>query len=208
MPANPHRTNEEAPSMDRRAPDSTQAPPHAVAGVGAAATPEHALESVLLRPEQLAKTPPCSAACATGSDVRGWIGLVAQRGKLGLTDDEAFARAWNAIAAVNPFPATLGRICPHPCESGCNREGKDGAVAINALERYLGDWGLGRGLDLLRRSDRTLLSLIYIHGLSYQEAAKVLDRPIGSIGPLRGRALKRLSRVISQLETPPETMVA
>jgi len=91
----------------------------------------------------------------------------------------------------------------------------------NLAERYLEDLELStpddmedmrevvsRGLGLLRPSDRTLLSLIYIHGLSYQEAAFVLDRPIGSIGPLRGRALKRLSRAISQLEAPPETMVA
>jgi formate dehydrogenase major subunit len=49
---------------------------------------------------------------------------------------------------VNPFPATLGRICPHPCESGCNRSSKDGAVAINALERFLGDWGLEQRLGL------------------------------------------------------------
>ncbi len=54
------------------------------------------------------------------------------------------------VTNVNPFPATLGRICPHPCEAGCNRAGKDGAVAINALERFLGDWGLRQGLDLER----------------------------------------------------------
>ncbi len=38
----------------------------------------------------------------------------------------------------------MGRVCPHPCESSCNRSGKDGAVAVNALERYLGDWALRR----------------------------------------------------------------
>ena len=106
------------------------------------------LASALLRPEQAQKTPACSAACVTGADVRGWIGIVAQRRKLGLSDDEAYARAWNKIAAVNPFPATLGRICPHPCERRCNRGGKDGAVAINALERFLGDWGLRKDLRL------------------------------------------------------------
>ena len=56
-----------------------------------------------------------------------------------LWDDEAFNRAWRMVTDANPFPATLGRICPHPCEAGCNRAGKDGAVAINALERFLGD---------------------------------------------------------------------
>jgi RNA polymerase sigma factor (sigma-70 family) len=65
-----------------------------------------------------------------------------------------------------------------------------------------------RGLDRLRLSDRRLLSLIYIQGLSYQEVADHLGRPIGSIGPLRGRALKRLANEIEDLETPPQAQVA
>ena len=45
------------------------------------------------------------------------------------------------------MPAVHGRICPHPCESGCNRQEKeDGAVSINNMERYIGDHGLRRGL--------------------------------------------------------------
>jgi NADPH-dependent glutamate synthase beta subunit-like oxidoreductase len=44
----------------------------------------------------------------------------------------------------------MGRICPHPCESGCNRSGKDGAVAVNQLERFIGDWALGSDLALER----------------------------------------------------------
>ena len=72
----------------------------------------------------------------------------AQREKLGLSDADAYTQAWNMIAAVNPFPATLGRICPHPCEAACNRRDKDGAVSINAMERFLGDWGLHRELAL------------------------------------------------------------
>jgi NADPH-dependent glutamate synthase beta subunit-like oxidoreductase/Pyruvate/2-oxoacid:ferredoxin oxidoreductase delta subunit len=73
---------------------------------------------------------------------------VAQRAKLGITTSEAYVRAWNILAAVNPFPAALGRICPHPCEDGCARAAHDGAVAINALERFLGDWALRAGLAL------------------------------------------------------------
>jgi NADPH-dependent glutamate synthase beta subunit-like oxidoreductase/NAD-dependent dihydropyrimidine dehydrogenase PreA subunit len=93
--------------------------------------------------------------CAAGEDARQWIGIVAQRAQLGLTDSQAFGRAWGVIAETNPFPATLGRICPHPCESACNRAGKDGAVAINALERFLGDWALRRGLPLPRLEEAT-----------------------------------------------------
>jgi NADPH-dependent glutamate synthase beta subunit-like oxidoreductase len=114
-----------------------------------------ALKQALVQPEQQRKAPPCGAACASGADVRGWIALIAQREKLGLSDADAYTRAWNLVAAVNPFPATLGRICPHPCEAGCNRRDKDGAVSINAMERFLGDWGLNRELALpLAESDK------------------------------------------------------
>lgn len=109
-----------------------------------------ALKQALVRPEQQRKSPPCSVGCASGADVRGWIGLIAQRGKLGLSDAQACAQAWNVLAEANPFPATLGRICPHPCEAGCNRREKDGPVSINAMERFLGDWGLQRRLKLPR----------------------------------------------------------
>ncbi len=113
----------------------------------------NALEAILAKPKQAEKLPPCGVGCVTGADIRGWIGVIAQRHKLGLPDAEAFSRAWSMLVSVNPFPATLGRICPHPCEVGCNRAGRDGAVAINALERFLGDWGLNQGLGLPRLED-------------------------------------------------------
>jgi formate dehydrogenase major subunit len=91
------------------------------------------------RPVQLAQAPPCQASCATNGDVRGWIGIIAQRERTGLTADEAYRLAWERLAERSPFPATMGRICPHPCESGCNRLTKDSPIAINALERFLGD---------------------------------------------------------------------
>jgi NADPH-dependent glutamate synthase beta subunit-like oxidoreductase len=50
--------------------------------------------------------------------------------------------------AKNPLPSVLGRVCPHPCESECNRKDKDSPVAINSVERFLGDWGIERKLPL------------------------------------------------------------
>ena len=97
---------------------------------------------ILVHPAQGSTPAPCMLGCASGGDVRQWIGIVAQRGKLGLSNAQAYARAWGLIAETNPFPSTLGRICPHPCETACNRDAKDGAVAINAMERFLGDWAL------------------------------------------------------------------
>ncbi len=108
---------------------------------------------ILVHPAQGSTPAPCMMGCASGGDVRQWIGIVAQRRKLGLSNAQAYARAWGLIAETNPFPATLGRICPHPCETACNREGKDGAVAINAMERFLGDWALQFHLPLSRVAD-------------------------------------------------------
>lgn len=100
------------------------------------------------RPRQAEKQSPCQAGCATCGDVRGWIAAVAQRKREGASRQEAFAKAWRLITDVNPFPATLGRICPHPCEQQCNRADLDKPLAINAMERFLGDFGVEVGLPL------------------------------------------------------------
>ncbi len=101
------------------------------------------------RPAQLEQRAPCQSGCISGGDTRGWINVVSQRHLTGLSDDEAFEEAWRIITDINPFPAVMGRVCPHPCESGCNRGDRDAPVAINALERFLGDWAIDRGLGLL-----------------------------------------------------------
>jgi NADPH-dependent glutamate synthase beta subunit-like oxidoreductase len=99
-------------------------------------------------PQQGPRLPPCRAGCPSGTDVRGWIAVVSQREKFGYSKDEALRRAWKMIVERNPLPAIMGRICPHPCESGCNRTDKDGAVAVNAMERFVGDWAIKNDLDL------------------------------------------------------------
>ena len=45
----------------------------------------------------------------------------------------------------NPFPAVMGRVCYHPCETACNRGQLDEAVGINSVERFLGDEAIARG---------------------------------------------------------------
>jgi NADPH-dependent glutamate synthase beta subunit-like oxidoreductase len=79
---------------------------------------------------------PCAAACPAGEPIARWIDR-AQAGD--------YAAAWSLIREENPFPAVTGRVCAHPCEAACNRAQWDGAVAINALERFVGDWGLRYG---------------------------------------------------------------
>ncbi|HEX6850837.1 MAG TPA: FAD-dependent oxidoreductase [Candidatus Polarisedimenticolaceae bacterium] len=107
----------------------------------------------MFAPSPFEKVPPCQCGCPNGNDVRGWIAEIAQRHKTGVDKETAFRRAWERLTEANPFPATMGRICPHPCEASCSRGDKDGPVAIHALERFLGDWGMRAGLALRRERD-------------------------------------------------------
>jgi NADPH-dependent glutamate synthase beta subunit-like oxidoreductase len=103
-----------------------------------------------LRPQTAEKLPPCTVHCPSGNDIRGWLTVVAQREKLGLSLQDALTQGWRTEVETNPFPSIMGRVCPHPCETHCNRNDKDGAVAINSVERELGDWGIEQGLKLER----------------------------------------------------------
>ncbi len=73
---------------------------------------------------------------------------ISQHQKTGQTADDALDKAFQMLAASNPIPSILGRVCPHPCESDCNRKDKDSPIGINSLERFLGDWALERKLSL------------------------------------------------------------
>ncbi len=100
------------------------------------------------RPAQTEKLAPCLARCPAGNDVRLWINTISQQGKTGVDLDAAFDEAFKLLTENQPLPSIMGRVCPHPCESKCNRVEKDGAVAVNSLERFIGDWALERKLKL------------------------------------------------------------
>jgi NADPH-dependent glutamate synthase beta subunit-like oxidoreductase len=88
------------------------------------------------RPVWVEATAPCRVACPAGEPIAHWV-AAAREGD--------WARAWTLIREANPMPAVTGRVCAHPCEAACNRGAWDGAVAINALEQFVGDWGLRHG---------------------------------------------------------------
>ena len=106
-----------------------------------------------LRPKYSEKTPPCVSHCPNEADIRGWLTTIAQAEAYGRSNDEALELAWQQITDRNPFPAVCGRVCPHPCEADCNRKNKDGSVAINAMERFIGDFGVSKGLKLTKLSE-------------------------------------------------------
>ena len=88
------------------------------------------------RPVYVNRMPPCNNACPAGEDVQGWL----YEGESG-----NYEQAWRNLVRDNPFPAIMGRICYHPCQSACNRADVDEAVGINSVERFLGDQAIDKG---------------------------------------------------------------
>jgi NADPH-dependent glutamate synthase beta subunit-like oxidoreductase len=92
-----------------------------------------------LMPVNLTQMPPCTHNCPADNDVRGFLRVLAE--------ENDYEKAWHVLTRTNPFPATCGRVCPHPCEAGCNRRDFDSPLAINSAERAVGDYGLKNNLE-------------------------------------------------------------
>jgi NADPH-dependent glutamate synthase beta subunit-like oxidoreductase len=89
-------------------------------------------------PTYVNRTPPCQGGCPSGEDIRGWLQIARgiEKPPQGMSWPEyAFRRSTDA----NPFPSQMGRVCPAPCEDGCNRNEVDDYVGINAVEQFIGD---------------------------------------------------------------------
>jgi len=74
--------------------------------------------------------PPCSEACPAGTDCQGYAGLIA---------NGEYREAVKLIKEMFPLPASIGRVCPHPCETACRRNLVDEPVSIGNLKRFVGD---------------------------------------------------------------------
>lgn len=73
---------------------------------------------------------PCKSTCPADTSAQGYIALIA---------DGRYEEALGVVMQYNPFPATVGRVCTHPCEGECNRGDIDRPVAICALKRFVAD---------------------------------------------------------------------
>ncbi|HEB55218.1 MAG TPA: 4Fe-4S dicluster domain-containing protein [Gammaproteobacteria bacterium] len=92
-------------------------------------------------PTYVTRTPPCQGSCPAGEDIRGWLDIVRgieQPAESMSMKEYAFRRSTDA----NPFPSVMGRVCPAPCEDGCNRNELEDRVGINAVEQFIGDSAL------------------------------------------------------------------
>ena len=76
------------------------------------------------------KISPCRLACPVGTNVQGYIGLIAEH---------RYREALDLAREKNPFPATCGRLCFRPCETECIRGRYDEALMIADLKRFVAD---------------------------------------------------------------------
>jgi NADPH-dependent glutamate synthase beta subunit-like oxidoreductase len=95
-------------------------------------------------PVYVERVPPCTAACPAGEDIRGYHNLLREAEKSG--DRNKWEAAFRRITLRNPFPSIMGRVCPAPCESKCNRKEHDAAVGINSVEHAIGEYALKNAL--------------------------------------------------------------
>jgi NADPH-dependent glutamate synthase beta subunit-like oxidoreductase len=86
----------------------------------------------MLKFTKAAEEAPCKKACPAGIDIPRYIRLIRQ-GKF----DDALA----VIREKIPFPSVCGHVCFHPCEDVCQARYIGGAVAINALKRFVAEKG-------------------------------------------------------------------
>lgn len=74
--------------------------------------------------------PPCAVACPAQTDCQGYVGLIAN-GEYELANE--------LVKDKIPLPASLGRVCPHPCETECRRGLIDEPISIQWLKRFVAD---------------------------------------------------------------------
>ncbi len=144
---------------------------------------------------------PCSHACPAGNDIVTWLRFV---------EEGRYQEAARSLLNFNPFPATLGCVCPHPCETPCNRKALGGAIAIQSVERFLGEYAIehdvmpeletsGSGRVVIAGAGPAALSAAYFLRLRGYDVT-VLDRPAGPQTGLLSIPAFRLPRRIVEAE--------
>ena len=73
---------------------------------------------------------PCMLNCPAGTDCQLYVKQIAQGDYYG---------AVKTIKEKLPLPASIGRVCPHPCETACRRKMVEQPISIAFLKAFAGD---------------------------------------------------------------------
>jgi len=114
-------------------------------------------------PTYIQSTPPCQGSCPAGEDIRGYLNIVRgiEKPPAGMKWQEY---AFRRLTEANPFPSVMGRVCPAPCESGCNRNQLEDFVGINSVEHFLGDYAVQNKLTFNKPGEQSGKSVAVIGG--------------------------------------------
>ena len=82
--------------------------------------------------------PVCQRTCPVNLDIRSYVGLIA---------DGKYLESLAVIRDRLPLPGSIGRVCPHPCETACNRQYLDKPISICFLKRFVSDVELSKGIE-------------------------------------------------------------
>ena len=74
--------------------------------------------------------PPCAMACPAKTDCQGYVGLIA---------NGEYEESVKLIKEKLPLPSSIGRVCPHPCESECRRTLVEDPINIAHLKYFASD---------------------------------------------------------------------
>ena len=78
---------------------------------------------------------PCTLGCPSHVDIQGYVGLVGNK---------QYDEALKLIKEDLPLPASIGRVCPHPCQTACRRGIIDDPISIAWIKRYVADLDLAK----------------------------------------------------------------
>ena len=137
-------------------------------------------------PTYIQSTPPCQGSCPSGEDIRGYLNIVRgiEKPPVGADGKPKMSwqeYAWRRLTEANPFPSVMGRVCPAPCETGCNRNEVEDHVGINSVEHFLGEWANQNNLKFIAPEEKTGKKVAVIGGgpaslsCAYQLALKGHD---------------------------------
>ncbi len=73
---------------------------------------------------------PCENSCPLHMNIPRFLRLY---------QEDRLADAFESVIMDNPFPASTGRVCQHPCESRCRRQAVDEPVNMREVHRVIAD---------------------------------------------------------------------
>ncbi len=114
-------------------------------------------------PTYVHRTPPCQGGCPSGEDIRGYLDIV--RGiEIPAEGVSMQEYAFRRLTDANPFPSMMGRVCPAPCQTACNRNEVEDFVGINSVEQYIGDTAFKEGFKFDNSAEMTGKKVAIIGG--------------------------------------------